>query len=75
MRSEGRKVSEAVAVCFLHAYANPEHERIAGEMIRKAMPGVYLSLSHDILREYREFERMSTTVVNAYIGPKVGLAM
>jgi N-methylhydantoinase A len=36
------------------------------------MPGVYLSLSHDILREYREFERMSTTVVNAYIGPKVG---
>jgi N-methylhydantoinase A len=63
---------EAVAVCFLHAYANPEHERIAGAMIKKAMPGVYLSLSHDILREYREFERMSTTVVNAYIGPKVG---
>ena len=63
---------EAVAVCFLHAYANPEHERTAGAMIRKAMPGVYLSLSHDILREYREFERMSTTVVNAYIGPKVG---
>ncbi len=63
---------EAVAVCFLHAYANPEHERVAGAMIKKAMPGVYLSLSHDILREYREFERMSTTVVNAYIGPKVG---
>jgi N-methylhydantoinase A len=41
-------------------------------MIRAAMPGAYLSLSHDILREYREFERMSTTVVNAYIGPKVG---
>ena len=63
---------EAVAVCFLHAYANPDHERAAGEAIRKAMPDVYLSLSHDILREYREFERMSTTVVNAYIGPKVG---
>ena len=63
---------EAVAVCFLHSYANPEHERAAGAMIRKAMPNVYLSLSHDILREYREFERMSTTVVNAYIGPKVG---
>jgi N-methylhydantoinase A len=63
---------EAIAVCFLHAYANPEHERAAGAMIRKAMPDVYLSLSHDILREYREFERMSTTVVNAYIGPKVG---
>jgi len=63
---------EAVAVCFLHAYANPEHERAAGEMIKAALPGVYLSLSHDILREYREFERTSTTVVNAYIGPKVG---
>src|SRR5216683_48372 len=63
---------EAVAVCFLHSYVNPEHERIAGEMIRAAMPGAYLSLSHQILREYREFERMSTTVVNAYIGPKVG---
>jgi N-methylhydantoinase A len=63
---------EAVAVCFLHSYVNPEHERIAGEMARAAMPNVYLSLSHAILREYREFERMSTTVVNAYIGPKVG---
>jgi N-methylhydantoinase A len=63
---------EAVAVCFLHSYVNPEHERIAGEMVRAALPGAYLSLSHEILREYREFERMSTTVVNAYIGPKVG---
>jgi N-methylhydantoinase A len=63
---------EAVAVCFLHSYANPEHERAAGEMIRKALPKGYLSLSHEILREYREFERISTTVVNAYIGPKVG---
>jgi N-methylhydantoinase A len=63
---------EAVAVCFLHSYANPEHERIAGEMIRAAMPAAYVSLSHEILREYREFERTSTTVVNAYLGPKVG---
>jgi N-methylhydantoinase A len=63
---------EAVAVCLLHSYVNPEHERIAGDMIRAAMPRAYVSLSHEILREYREFERMSTTVVNAYIGPKVG---
>ena len=63
---------EAVAVCFLHSYVNPEHERIAGDMIRAAMPRAYVSLSHEILREYREFERMSTTVVNASIGPKVG---
>jgi N-methylhydantoinase A len=63
---------EAVAVCFLHSYINPAHERAAGEIIRAAMPSAYVSLSHEILREYREFERMSTTVVNAYIGPKVG---
>ena len=63
---------EAVAVCFLHAYANPAHERVAGDMIRTALPDAYVSLSHEILREYREFERMSTTVVNAYLGPKVG---
>jgi N-methylhydantoinase A len=69
LRAEG---VEAVAVCFLHSYVDPTHERQAGKMIRAALPDVYLSLSHDILREYREFERMSTTVVNAYIGPKVG---
>jgi N-methylhydantoinase A len=63
---------DAVAVCFLHSYTNPEHERIAGKIIEEALPGRYISLSHEILREYREYERMSTTVVNSYIGPKVG---
>lgn len=63
---------EAIAVCLLHSYANPDHERAIGDAIKREMPSAYLSLSHDILREYREYERMSTTVVNAYIGPKVG---
>ncbi|MGH6671748.1 MAG: hydantoinase/oxoprolinase family protein [Xanthobacteraceae bacterium] len=63
---------ESVAVCLLHSYVDPTHERIVGAMVSEAMPHAYLSLSHDILREYREFERLSTTVVNAYIGPKVG---
>lgn len=63
---------EAVAVCFLHSYVNPEHERSAGAIVREMLPDAYVSLSHEILREYREFERTSTTVVNAYIGPKVG---
>src|SRR6202166_1822734 len=63
---------ESVAVCFLHSYANPEHERVAGEIVRTLLPDAYLSLSHEILREYREFERISTTVVNAYIAHKVG---
>src|SRR5262249_44965225 len=63
---------EAVAVWFLHSYVNPEHERIAGDMIRAAMPRAYVSLSHEIPPEYPQFERMSTTVANAYIGPNGG---
>ena len=63
---------DAVAVCFLHSYANPEHEKQAGAIVEKMLPNAYVSLSHEILREYREYERTSTTVVNAYIGPKVG---
>jgi N-methylhydantoinase A len=62
---------EAVAVCFLHSYANTAHERAAGEILSTALPGCYVSQSHEIMREYREYERISTTVVNAYIGPKV----
>ncbi|HVB34106.1 MAG TPA: hydantoinase/oxoprolinase family protein [Patescibacteria group bacterium] len=67
-----REGVEAIAVCLLHSYANPEHELCAGQIIEQALPGCYVSLSHKILREYREYERTSTTVVNAYIGPKVG---
>jgi N-methylhydantoinase A len=67
-----REGVDAVAICFLHSYANPEHERIAGRIVEAALPGSYVSLSHEILREYREYERTSTTVVNSYIGPKVG---
>src|SRR5579863_1322552 len=63
---------DAVAICFLHSYANPEHEQQAGKIVEAALPKAYVSLSHDILREYREYERISTTVVNAYIGPTVG---
>jgi N-methylhydantoinase A len=63
---------EAVAICFLHSYVNPAHVRAAGEIVREKLPYAYVAMSHEILREYREFERMSTTVVNAYIGPKVG---
>jgi N-methylhydantoinase A len=62
---------EAVAVCFLHAYANPSHERRAGELLRRAAPGLFVTLSHEILREYREYERASTTALNAYVGPRV----
>jgi N-methylhydantoinase A len=62
--------AEAVAVCFLHSYLDPRHEVEMGERLRAALDGAYLTLSHEIVREYREYERTSTTVMNAYIGPK-----
>jgi N-methylhydantoinase A len=62
---------EAIAVCFLHSYVDPTHEQIMGRALRRAFPNAYISLSHEILRQYREYERSSTTVVNSYIGPRV----
>lgn len=65
---EDRKVT-SIAVCYLHSYKNPEHERRTAEIIRKEWPEVAVSISSDIVREYREFERTATTVINAYIRP------
>jgi N-methylhydantoinase A len=62
---------EAIAVCFLFAYANPVHERIAAKIIGDIAPGVYVSLSHEVNPEWREYERTASTVANAYIGPPV----
>ena len=62
---------EAVAVCFLFAYANPAHEKAAAEIIRDIAPGLYVSLSHEVNPEWREYERTASTVANAYIGPPV----
>jgi N-methylhydantoinase A len=62
---------ESVAVCLLHAYANPAHEKRLGELLRRQFPEAYVSLSHEILREFREYERTSTTVLNSYVGPLV----
>ncbi len=59
--------AESLAICFLHAYANPAHEDSARRLAQKT--GLYLSVSHDILPEFREYERFSTTVVNAYVTP------
>jgi N-methylhydantoinase A len=62
--------AESVAVCFLHSYRNPAHEEEMGRVLRKALPDAYVSLSHEIVREYREYERISTTVLNSYVGPR-----
>jgi N-methylhydantoinase A len=59
----------SIAICFLHSFLDPSHERAAAELIREAYPQVSLSLSTDIVREYREYERTSTTVLEAYIRP------
>jgi N-methylhydantoinase A len=61
----------SVAVCLIHAYADPIHEQRIGEILDRVCPGMFISLSHDILREYREYERTSTTALNAYVGPRV----
>jgi N-methylhydantoinase A len=62
---------EAAAVCLLHAYANPLHERRVGELLRAAKPQLFVTLSHELVREYREYERTSTTAINAFVGPRV----
>jgi N-methylhydantoinase A len=60
---------EAVAVCLLFSFLHPEHERRVGETLRAALPGVRVSLSVELLPEFREYERCSTTVANAYLAP------
>lgn len=62
---------ESVAVCFLHSYRNPQHEQRVGDILKRDLPHVRVSLSHEVLPEMLEFERTSTTVVNAYIAPLI----
>ena len=62
---------EAVAVCFMHSYANPEHERVACALLRELRPQGYVCASHEVLGEFREFERFSTTTVNAALMPLI----
>jgi N-methylhydantoinase A len=65
------KQVEAIAISLLHSYANDTHERALADAIARALPQAYVSASSDVCREFREFERTSTTTVNAYIGPVV----
>jgi N-methylhydantoinase A len=60
---------ESIAIVFLHAYANPEHERQAARLIAAALPGMHVSLSSDVSPQIREYERTSTTIANAFIKP------
>jgi N-methylhydantoinase A len=64
-----REGVEAIAISFLHAYANPENERRTADAIRAAWPEVAVLASHEISREWREYERTSTAVLSAYVSP------
>jgi N-methylhydantoinase A len=66
LRSEG---VETVAICFLHAFSNPANERATGELLTRLLPGVAISLSSAVLPQIKEYERSSTTVINAYVKP------
>src|SRR5262245_29786663 len=75
VRAQVREIAaagmEAMAVCFLHSYLNPAHERVVAELIRRELPGLRVSVSHEVVPEIREFERTSTTVANAYVQPLI----
>ena len=73
-RSTGSRDAEveSVAVCLLHSYARPEHERRVAQAVAERLPGVHVSASHDLLAVFREYERTSTTVIDAYLSPLLG---
>jgi N-methylhydantoinase A len=60
---------EAVAVCYLHAWRDPRHEQATRAALERALPDTYVSLSSEVLPQIKEFERVSTTIINAYVGP------
>ncbi|MBD2750386.1 hydantoinase/oxoprolinase family protein [Microvirga sp. BT688] len=71
VRSLKPKGVEAVAILLLHSYRNPAHEVRVKQIVEEELPGVFVSASHELSQEYREFERVSTVAANAYIGPRV----
>ena len=62
---------ESIAVCFLFSFLNAEHERRAKEIVLEEFPEAFLSVRHEVLPQYREYEGFSTVCLNAYVGPKV----
>lgn len=71
VRAMQREGVEALAVCLLHSYKNPDHELAVAEIIRRVAPSLHLSLSSEVIPAIREYERASTTVVNVYVRPLV----
>src|SRR5690606_35786657 len=73
VREAARTLREAgvqsVAICFLYSFIAPEHEQAARRIVAEEFPDAFISTSSDVAPEFREYERMSTAVVNAYLGP------
>ena len=63
---------DSVAICLLFSYLEPAHERALAESLRAELPGVHVSASHEVLAQFREYERCSTTVIDAYLSPLIG---
>lgn len=63
--------AKAIAILFLHSYRNPAHEKRAKAIVEQAFPDLFVTASHELSQEYREYERTSTTAANAYVGPRV----
>lgn len=64
-----QKNIEALTLCFMHSYSNPEHEQAAKKLIERELPGVFLTVSSELLPQARLYERVSTSVLNSYVGP------
>src|SRR4051795_1763999 len=64
--------AESVAICLLFSYLDPAHERAIAERLRAQLPDVHVSASHEVLPQFREYERASTTVIDAYLSPLLG---
>ena len=71
VRALAQQDIEALAICFLFSFRNPVHEQRAAEIARSILPGVFVTISSDVLPQYREYERTSTTAINALLGPRI----
>src|SRR6202008_3605276 len=69
IRKLAQRGPDAYAVCLMHSYANPMHERRVAEIIRREVPGAYVAVSSEVWPQFREFERATTTVMSAAVGP------
>jgi len=72
IRALERAGVDAVAICYLHGYRNPKHELATRDAVRRRLPRAYVSPSWDVLPQIKEYERVCTTVINAYVGPVLG---